>query len=427
MSFLRSCTRVTGAALVAICCLLIVGGIAFAQTPQLPAPDQLLSPNQLNDLVAPVALYPDPLLSQVLVASTYPLEVVQAFQWLQGNPGLQGPALTQAAAGQNWDASIQALVMFPDVLKRLNDDINWTTSLGNAFLAQQQDVMDAIQRMRATAQQAGKLAATSEENVIAGLVNGQPVVQILPANPNVIYVPVYDPAWIWGPAVWYPYPRWYWPPRSVMFGGLGFGFGGGINIGLFFGAAWHGWGGWGWQPGWQNHNVVVNNSFIQQYNFNRPRAGDMRGNSAWVHDSGHRQGVPYARPELNQQYRGVVRQNLAPQPVAPQPRAALPALGEHPDVREIPTMRPGESRAVMPSPGERLGNREIPQNAPPAQTRSVFGGQENGRAAQVQAQRGFSSLGAARGAPRQAPPTAAPAKPAAPAARPSPAGRGERR
>jgi len=147
----------------------------------------------LNDLVAPIALYPDPLLSQVLVAATYPLEVVQAYQWAQKNTGMGGPALTQAAQQQNWDASVQALAVFPDVLKRLNDDVAWTTNLGNAFLAQQQDVMDAVQRMRQKAQQAGKLQSTAQENVVTTTDAGQPYIDIEPANPEVIYVPVYDP------------------------------------------------------------------------------------------------------------------------------------------------------------------------------------------------------------------------------------------
>src|SRR5579863_815434 len=133
--------------------------------PQLPPPNETLTPDQLNDLVAPIALYPDPLLSQIMVACTYPLEVVQAYQWLQRSPGLNGPALTEAAQQQNWDPSIQALVVFPDVLKRLNDDVTWTTNLGNAFLAQQGDVMDAVQRLRAQAQQSGKLASTPQETV----------------------------------------------------------------------------------------------------------------------------------------------------------------------------------------------------------------------------------------------------------------------
>src|ERR1035438_9412005 len=162
---LSSGSRPTVAAILAV--LLLGSGILLAQQapPAPPPPDQTLSPDQLNDLVAPIALYPDPLLSQVLVATTYPLEVVQAYQWVQKNPGMSGPAVTQAAQEQNWDASVQALVVFPDVLKRLNDDVAWTTNLGNAFLAQQQDVMDAVQRMRQKAQQAGKLKSTPQLNV----------------------------------------------------------------------------------------------------------------------------------------------------------------------------------------------------------------------------------------------------------------------
>src|SRR5579863_4997800 len=121
--------------------------------PALPPPGETLSPDQLNDLVAPIALYPDELVSQIMVAATYPLEVVEAYQFVQSHPTLTGPALTQAAQQQNWDPSVQALILFPDVLKRLNADVTWTTNLGNAFLAEQQDVMDAVQRMRQRAQQ----------------------------------------------------------------------------------------------------------------------------------------------------------------------------------------------------------------------------------------------------------------------------------
>jgi hypothetical protein len=337
--------------------------------------------------VAPIALYPDPLLSQVLVATTYPLEVVQAYQFLQKNPGLTGPNLTSAAAEQNWDPSVQALVVFPDVLKRLNDDISWTTNLGNAFLAQQQDVMDAVQRMRQQAEQAGKLASTPQENVVTGNENGQPYIDIEPTNPDVIYVPVYDPAWIWGPPLWYPYPHWFWPPRSVIYGGIGFGFGGGINVGFFLGAGWHGWGGWGWHPGWGNRTVVVNNTFIHQYNFNTTRIANVHGTSVWQHDPAHRAGVPYSNPALNDRFRGNVRENVAPRP------AAEP------------------SRSFSGSQGERFGSRTMPNNVPSSQNRSVFGGQDNGRAAQSHAEHGYSSMGAARSAPamRSAPaPRAAP-------------------
>jgi Protein of unknown function (DUF3300) len=368
-------------ALLSVALIASVGLFAQDQPPAPPPPGQTLSPEQLNDLVAPIALYPDPLLSQVLVAATYPLEVVQAFQWLQRTPGLTGPDLTSAAAGQNWDPSIQALVVFPDVLKRLNDDVTWTTNLGNAFLSQQQDVMDAVQRMRQQAQQAGKLASTPQENVVTENEGGQPYVEIVPTNPDVIYVPVYDPIWIWGPPRWYPYPRWYWPPRSVIYGGVGFGFGGGIDVGLFFGGGWNGWGGWGWHPGWGNRTVIVNNTFIHQNNFNTARIANVHGSTVWTHDPGHRVGVPYANPALNDRYRGNVRQNIPARP------AVEPS-------RSFPNQQGGE----------RFGNRPVPNSVPPAQSRSVFGGMDNGRAAQTHAEHGYSSMGATRSAPaRQAP------------------------
>src|ERR1039458_8309620 len=369
----------------ALLCVLLATSVGLwaqdqAAPPPPPPPGQTLTADQLSDLVAPIALYPDPLLSQVLVASTYPLEAVQASQWLQRNPGVAGPALTAAAQQQNWDPSIQALVVFPDVLKRLSDDVSWTTNLGNAFVAQQQDVMDAVQRMRQQAQQAGKLASTPQENVVTQDEGGQPYVEILPADPDVMYVPVYDPAWIWGPPLWYPYPRWYWPPRSVMVGGVGFGFGGGINVGLFFGGGWRGWGGWGWHPGWGSHSVIVNNAFIHQYNFNTAHLANMHGTSVWAHDPAHRQGVPYAGAGLNDRFRGNVRQN------------------------EVPRSVPEAARNGGQQSGERLGNRQMPTSSPPAQSRSVFGGMNNGRAAQTHAEHGYSSMGPARSAPARSAP-----------------------
>jgi hypothetical protein len=365
---------------------------AQQQPPPLPPPGQTLTPDQLDDLVAPIALYPDELLSQIMVAATYPLEVVEAFQWQQKNPGLTGASLTQAAQQQDWDPSIQALVVFPDVMKRLNDDVTWTTNLGNAFLAQQQDVMDAVQRMRQRAQQAGKLQSTPQETVQTTNEGGQPYIDIEPADPDVMYVPLYDPDWIWGPSLWYPYPRWYWPPRSILGGGLYFGFGGGINVGLYFGAGWRGWGGWGWHPGWGDHRVIVNNRFIHQYNFNSRNIGNAHGTSVWAHDPEHRAGVPYANQGLRDQFRGNVRQNVAPRSI---PEGARNAPGS-----------------------ERFGNRSIPSN-PPArqQNRGAFGGMENGSAASTHAEHGMSSLGPARSAPMQ---RSAPVQRSAPAQRSAP-------
>lgn len=235
--------------------LLSVGGLLWAQEPIPPPQDPpaaqqqpLLSAQQLDDLVAPVALYPDPILGQLLAASTYPLELVEAQQWLQHNPGLTGQALVDAARQQNWDPSVQALVVFPDVLNRLTSDIRWTTDIGNAFLAQQQDVMASVQRMRARAQQNGKLQSTPQQNVVTQDQNGQSAIAIQPANPDTVYIPYYNPEYIWGPPVYGVYPPLLWYPGIDV----GFRFGPGIGLGFYFGLGWGGWGwgGWGWYPNW---------------------------------------------------------------------------------------------------------------------------------------------------------------------------------
>src|ERR1700680_4646125 len=141
----------------------------------------------------------------------------------------------------------------------------WTTNLGNAFLAQQADVMRAVQRMRRAAKNAGKLATNARMRVVETTDSGEPIIEIGPAGPEVLFVPVYNPAWIWGPPLWYPYPRWFWGPPPVA-AGVWFGFGGAVSIGAYFGPGWGGWGAWGWHPGWGNNNVVVNNTFITRNN-----------------------------------------------------------------------------------------------------------------------------------------------------------------
>jgi hypothetical protein len=343
------------------------GLLRAQQPPPVPPPDQTLTPQQLENLVAPIALYPDPLLGQIMVAATYPLEVVQAYQWLQRNPGLTGSALTDGAQQQNWDPSVQALVLFPDVVKRLNDDVTWTTDLGNAFLAQQAEVMDAVQRLRQQAQQAGKLNSTPQETVTTVPDQaGAPAIEIEPADPAVMYVPMYNPAWIWGPPLYYPYPGWFWPPQPGA--GIYFGFGPGIGIGAYFGGGWGGWGGWGWHPGWGAHTVIVNNTFIHRYNFNSAHLAQLHGNSVWQHDSFHRQGVPYARPELANRYQGQVRQNL--QPAATQ-----------------------RARSGASPSNERMGTRSV---APNNSHGGAFGGMESGQAAKIHSDHGYSSLGPSR-------------------------------
>lgn len=270
---------------------------APAPEAQQPAPFQQLTSDQLDDLVAPIALYPDPLLSQVLVASTYPLEVMEASQWLQQNQGLQGQALLDAARQQNWDPSVQALVAFPDVLSRFASNVSWTTALGNAFLAQQADVMNAVQLMRARAQANGRLSSDPEQTVTTQTQNGQAAIDIVPANPQVIYVPQYNPAYIWGPPAWGYYPDLYYPAVSY-----GFGFYPGIYVNsLFFG--WGGWGGWGWGPNWFGSSIFLNTGFFNRYGFGNFYGVYGRG-GIWAHNPYHRLGVPYPNERLGQRFGG---------------------------------------------------------------------------------------------------------------------------
>ncbi len=269
-----------------------------APTGEPPPPAPPLNPQQLQDLVAPVALYPDTLLSQILVASTYPIEVVEAQQWLQQHRNLTGQALLDAARQQNWDPSVQALVAFPDVLAKMNQDIRWTTDLGNAFLAQQADVMNAVQQMRAKAEANGKLKSTPQENVTDQTQNGQTAIDIEPAQPGVVYVPDYNPEWVWGPPVYGYYPPLLYPGLDV-----GFSFFPGIDLGLYFGGGWGLWGGfgWGWGPDWFGGRILLNDHFFHRFGFSDYHRG-LGG--VWAHNPVHRRGVPYANREVAGRFGG---------------------------------------------------------------------------------------------------------------------------
>ena len=296
-----------------VCVLLLFvfpAGVLLAQQPAPPAqsspPAQAFSPDQLDTLVAPVALYPDALLSQVLVAATYPLEVAEAPQWLQQNRNLQGQQLIAAARQQNWDPSIQALVAFPDVINLLSSNIRWTTDLGNAFLAQQADVMSAVQRMRAQAKAAGKLNSNAQETVTTETQGDQTAIDIQPANPQVVYVPQYNPENIWGPPDYGYYPPLYYPDYY----GYGYGYGPGIYIGGFFGGL--GWGGWGWGPNWFYGSVFQNYNFFNHYGFRGSYGnGGFGGRGIWAHDPGHRLGVAYPNRGLAARYGGAAGQRFA--------------------------------------------------------------------------------------------------------------------
>jgi len=365
----------------AIICAVVmtINGIGFADptpsaTGQASSQTASFTPEQLDSLVAPIALYPDELVSQILVACTYPLEIVQAYQWVQQHPELKGKDLVAAAQKQSWDPSIQALVAFPDVLKRLNQDVTWTTNLGNAFLANQAGVMDEIQKMRSKAEDNGKLVSTPQEKVTNTTEEGRPVVQIEPANPDVVYVPDYDPAWIWGPApLYYPYPYWYYPPPPP-FGGWCW-WGPEIFLGALF-LGWTGWIGWGWHPHWYDHSVFVNRGFFEVNHFNAVRFNDVHGGAVWVHNSDHRMGVAYPNRALSAQFHG----------------AAAHAAFSHVSVAQARQQFQAAGARVQ---ADRFGSRQV---SPGVFNRNhtAFGGIEGGQAARAHSSRGYSSLGHAR-------------------------------
>ncbi|MGO4881061.1 MAG: DUF3300 domain-containing protein [Bryobacteraceae bacterium] len=271
------------------------GQVPPGQVPPGQAPAPRLIPQQLDTLVAPVALYPDNLLGELLAASTYPLEITEAAQWLQQNPNLQGQQLVAAAQQQNWDPSVQALVVFPDVLTRLASDIRWTTDLGNAFLTQQADVMNAVQRMRAQAAASGKLRSNPQQTVTTEQQGDQSAIDIAPANPEEVYVPSYNPEYIWGPPEDGYYPPWDY--LDIGYGG-GYGFGPGIYLGGFFGGL--GWGGWGWGLNWFRCGLFLNGGFFGHYGFHGLGYGG--GGGWWAHNGFHRQGVGYSSRALNSRY-----------------------------------------------------------------------------------------------------------------------------
>lgn len=264
-----------------------------------PESEAAFSNEQLEQLVAPVALYPDSLLMQILMAATYPLEVIEAERWISKQPGLQGDALDKAMLDKDWDPSVKSLCALPDVLKQMSDNLDWTQDLGDAFLVQQNDLLDTVQRMRGIAYDAGNLKS-SEQQVVTQ--NPDKIIVIEQPSPEVIYVPTYSPTVVYGPAWGYPryyYPGWYYPP-APGYGLISFG------VGVAVGAAI--WGGCNW--GWGRNNVDIDinryNNFNRNtnVNFDRDRI-DHRGGgdrANWQHNANHRKGVNYKDNRTAQKY-----------------------------------------------------------------------------------------------------------------------------
>jgi len=391
---------------------------------QAPAADEQAPkiPNdQLDSLVAPIALYPDPLLAQVLVASTYPLEIMQLQQWLTKNSGLKDKALSDAVMKENWDPSIQSMAALPDVVKRLSDDVKWTTDLGNAFLAQESDVMDAVQRMRVKAQGAGNLKSNEQMKVETQTVESKTVVVIVQTNPQVVYVPTYNPVVVYGPPV-YPYPPIAYPPPGAYVAGAAISFG----VGLAIGAAWGG-GGWCCNSGWGhgNNNITINNNnnYVKNTNVsggnrNNINSGNRNsGNSSWQHNPQHRGGTPYSNKATANQYGGA-RQNQGQAGARQQPGANNRAAGG--GASGAGANRPGAGgaagntganrgggspgasggdRAGGAGGGDRVGNRSVPSSSGGGSKGGALGGSggASGSSARTSSSRGSSSMGGSGG------------------------------
>jgi Protein of unknown function (DUF3300)/Chaperone of endosialidase len=254
---------------------------AAAQTPT-PSPStssaQPLKPAELDQLVAPIALYPDPLLAEVLMASTFPLDIVQAHRWAEANKNLNADQLKTAADKQPWDDSVKSLIPTPDVLEMMSAKLDWTQKLGDAVVAQQADVMDAIQRLRARAQANNKLSSTKEQTVTVKQVENKQVITIEPTDPNTVYVPYYDPNVVYGTWPYSDYPPYYYPPPYYIGAGIigtGIAFGAGYALGRWASGGNY----WGGNVNWNNNNL----------NINRPINGGAGDN--WKPRVEHRQGA----------------------------------------------------------------------------------------------------------------------------------------
>lgn len=298
--------------------------------PSQPLPAEAPGPptfqqEELDQLLASIALYPDALLAQILMASTYPLEVVQAARWVNAYPNVTGPQLEEAMQQQPWDPSVKSLTAFPQVLAMMDANLEWTQRLGDAFLGQRPAVMATVQTLRVRAQAAGHLQSTPQQTVIA-----EPqAIRIEPAMPQIVYVPVYDPTVVYGPW-WVPaYPPYVWYPPGYVVGAGVFSFGVGVAVGTVL------WGGFDWH----RHNVTIVN--VRNFNtFSRTTITT----PAWHHDVAHRRSVPYRDPGVRQRF----GQGALPGAAAREAfRGHVPQVPQSPAPRRSPAP-PQATRAPSP-------------------------------------------------------------------------------
>jgi hypothetical protein len=352
----------------------------FAQSSTQDTTSPTYSKEQLTQMLAPIALYPDALLSQMLMAATYPLEVVEADRWVKQNPSLKGDQLDQALLNKSWDVSVKSMAHFPDILAQMSKNLEQTQKLGDAFLGQQDQVMDTIQELRNKAYAQGNLKTTKEQKVIVE----QQYITIAPSDPQVVYVPAYNPAVVYGvwayPAYPPPPPYYYYPYAPVAGAALAFG------AGLVVGAAITGWCGFGWG----SHNVTVNN--FNTNNFNRNNLNNInRGNQNWQHNPEHRQGVAYQNKATAQKYgQSPARSAQGKQDMRGyqdrSPGTASRDAGKGPGGQRPDTGRPGGGQPDM----GRSGGSQMDRSSPSTRDNALSGA-GSGRQDQMASSRGQAS------------------------------------
>jgi hypothetical protein len=330
--------------LVSLCSLSAAQSVGAPDTPPLTAA-------QLDQLVAPIALYPDSLIAQILMAATYPLEVVEADRWLRlpANAALKGDALTAALQQQPWDPSIKSLVAFPQLVHTMDSNLNWTEQLDDAFLAQQPDVMDAVQHLRLRAQAAGSLASTPQQAVSTE--NRE--IMIEPASPDIVYVPTYNPWCVYGAWPAPDYPPFLFAPAAANCAS-----GGQL---IAFGAGLAPFGFWAWGNfDWHHHAIRINHDRFQQF-----RSGGEPGGEIWQHDRTHRHGVPYRDPATTARflgpsgaalrgYRGFAAPIVQPA-IVPRARPEVPLAGHGPAAIVRPPAEPAPPPRPVPPAFESFG------------------------------------------------------------------------
>jgi uncharacterized protein DUF3300 len=264
-----------------------------------PAAQKIYKNEQLDQMLAPVALYPDSLLSQLLMATTYPGDFAEAAEWVKAHPDAKGDDAVKQVDGESWDPSVKSLVAFPQVLAQFGPQVDWVQKLGDAFLAQPDDVMGSVQRLRAQAQKAGTLKTTEQQKIIVQQAPEAPsttVIQIEPANPQVVYVPNYNPTVVYGSWAYPSYPPVYYPPPPYYYHPVASGLAAGIAFGVGVAAVNSLWGGFNW-----GHNDVnINVNRYNNVNVNNRISGN--GNVNWNHNAANRRGAPYADNRSRQQY-----------------------------------------------------------------------------------------------------------------------------